>query len=279
VLIAHLAGESERIRVGSGGIMLPNHSALKMAENFRMLETLFPGRIDLGIGRAPGGDRYTAYLLNPSNTFSEKDFLQQLVDLRAFIRGDATPGTVHEKIKAIPVTDTAPEFWMLTSSGGSGRIAAHFGMALSFAHFINPIGGPEVLRQYREEFHPSDELNAPMTSVGIFVFCSEDQQKIREWQAEFDYRLLHIESGNTGPLPPREAIMNIEYSPEQMNRILFNRARCIAGTPPEVKKALVELAEAYAVDEIVIATMAEEKADRFRSYELLAELFILPGQS
>lgn len=273
VLIAHLAGESSRIRVGSGGIMLPNHSALKMAENFRMLETLFPGRIDLGIGRATGGDRYTSYLLNPSNGFSEKDFVQQVVDLRGFINGDTTPGTVHERVKAIPVAATAPDFWMLTSSGGSGQLAAHFGMALSFAHFINPTGGPEAVAQYREIFRPSAELKFPLVNVGIFVFCSEDETKVAEWQAEFDFRLLHIEAGNTGQLPSREEVQNMVYTPEQQMRIRFNRGRCIAGTPLKVKAALLDLAAAYDADEIMIATMAEDTNDRFRSYELLAEMF------
>src|SRR5688572_6733358 len=142
VLIARLAAESKRIRLGSGGIMLPNHSALKVAENFRLLEALYPNRIDLGIGRAPGGDRITAQLLNPSNTFDPREFVQQLIDLQAYLSEEANSGSVHEKVKAIHHIETKPALWILTSSGESGLLAAHYGMALSFAHFIYAKAGP-----------------------------------------------------------------------------------------------------------------------------------------
>jgi len=133
ILLARLGAETTHIRLGSGGIMLPNHSTLKVAENFRLLEGLFPGRIDLGIGRAPGGDRLTASLLNPSNTFDPQEYVQQITTLKSFCSDDSTPDTVHEKVKAIPRIPTSPELWMLTSSGESAYLAAHFGMALSFA--------------------------------------------------------------------------------------------------------------------------------------------------
>jgi luciferase family oxidoreductase group 1 len=150
VLLARIGSVTQRIRIGSGGIMLPNHSALKVAENFRMLETLFPGRIDLGMGRAPGGDRITSSLLNPSNTFSEKDFMQQLYDLQGYLNDESDPGSLQARVKAIPITDTVPELWLLSSSGQSALFAAHFGMAFSFAHFINPKGGPASVQAYRK---------------------------------------------------------------------------------------------------------------------------------
>src|SRR5688572_15244007 len=164
VLLARLGAETKRIRLGSGGIMLPNHSALKVAENFRLLEGLFPGRIDLGIGRAPGGDRLTASQLNPANTFNPQEYIQQIVVLKNFLSDDATPGTVHEKVKAIPKIDTQPDLWMLTSSGESAFLAAHFGMALSFAQFINPIGGAEAITAYKDNFKPSGQLGKPQAS-------------------------------------------------------------------------------------------------------------------
>lgn len=275
VLIAHLAGESKRIRVGSGGVMLPNHSTLKVAENFRMLETLFPGRIDLGMGRAPGGDRLTASLLNPSNRFDEREFVQQLADLRAYLHDDATPGTVQEKVKAIPQASTAPDLWLLTSSGESGLLAAHFGMALSFAQFINPNGGPEAVATYRRRFRPSPELQQPMASVGIFAFCSEQEEKVKEVQAVMDYRLLHIEKSLTDGLPSYEEIKDIQYLPAEQARIEFNRGRMIVGTPASVKAQLLELTRAYEVDEVVISTITEDFGDRLRSYELLAQSFDL----
>ncbi|ATL47941.1 LLM class flavin-dependent oxidoreductase [Chitinophaga caeni] len=277
VLIAHLAGESKRIRVGSGGIMLPNHSALKVAENFRMLETLFPGRIDLGIGRAPGGDRLTAYLLNPSNQFKEEDFVQQITDLRGWLTDNDLAGTVHQKVKAIPKAETQPGMWILTSSGGSALIAAHFGLALSFAQFINPHGGPETIAQYYRNFQPSEQLPEPKANVGIFAFCSEDEQKILDWQMQIDHRILHIEKGRNGPMPSLEEIKEIEYSLEEMARIRFNRGRMLCGTPATLKPKLEALASSYGVDEIVISTISDQVQDRLDSYSLLANMFELSG--
>ncbi|RYZ26298.1 MAG: MsnO8 family LLM class oxidoreductase, partial [Sphingobacteriales bacterium] len=166
VLIAHLAGITKNIRLGSGGIMLPNHSALKVAENFRMLEILAPGRIDLGIGRAPGTDRLTASILNPSNSFSEQDLLVQLTDLRNYLNETPDPQTIQAKILAIPQALSAPPMWLLSSSGQSGLFAAHFGMGLSFAHFINPVGGPQFVKMYRDRFQPSAEFPEPAVNVG-----------------------------------------------------------------------------------------------------------------
>ncbi|MCW4467930.1 LLM class flavin-dependent oxidoreductase [Flavobacterium sp. MFBS3-15] len=272
VLIPYLASRSERIRVGSGGIMLPNHSTLKMSENFGLLSTLFPGRIDFGIGRAPGGDRLSAHLLNPSNTFSEKDFFQQLKDVQTYLGGDGTEAS-EGRVKAYPAPEILPEFWILTSSGGSAQFAAHFGMALSFAHFINPFGGPEVAAIYRDSFKPSAALQEPKVNVGIFAFCSEDDQKVEDWITEFDYRMLHIEMGATGDLPSLEEIKAMDYSMQQRARIAYNRNRFIAGSPKYVHKKLSQLAEDYNIDEIMIATWADDFADRKRSYELIAEMF------
>lgn len=277
VLIPYLASRSQRIRVGSGGIMLPNHTALKVSENFGMLATLFPNRIDFGIGRAPGGDRLSAQLLNPANTFSEKQFYEQLVDVQAYLRGEEVPDTVHEKVKAYPIPEILPEFWILTSSGGSAQFAAHFGMALSFAHFINPVGGPEVVAVYRDSFKPSDTLAEPKVNVGIFAYCSEDEQNVKDWVAEFDYRMLHIEMGATGDLPSVEEVKNMEYSMHQRARIAWNRGRFIAGTPNVVKQKIEDLANEYNVDEIMIATWAENFEDRKHSYELIAKMF--PAES
>src|ERR1700753_2457300 len=170
-----LAGAAPEIlisRLASGGIMLPNHSTLKVAENFRLLEALYPGRIDLGVCRAPGGDRLTAQLLNPANTFDPQEYIKQIRDLHAFLTDEATAGTLQGKIRAIPRIDTMPELWMLTSSGESAYLAAHFGMALCYAQFINPIGGPGALQAYRDRFRPSETLAQPKASVGIFAFCS-----------------------------------------------------------------------------------------------------------
>jgi luciferase family oxidoreductase group 1 len=278
ILIARLAGETRHLRFGSGGIMLPNHSALKVAENFRLLEALFPGRIDLGIGRAPGGDRLTSSLLNPANTFDPQEYVRQIVDLKSFLKGDGESGTVHEKVKAIPYIDSEPELWMLTSSGESAYIAAHFGMALSFAQFINPNGGPEAIQVYRERFVPSEQLAKPKASVGIFVFCGDTEEKANRMQAVMDYRLLSLEKGRIDEAPSYESVKSYVYTGDEMVRVSHNRRRMITGTPDVVREKINELVKAFDVDEVVMSTFADEFEDRLRSYELLAETFGLSGE-
>jgi luciferase family oxidoreductase group 1 len=261
VLLAHLAGEAKRMRVGSGGIMLPNHSALKVAENFRTLEALFPGRIDLGIGRAPGGDRISSALLNPSNTFSEQDFIQQLVDLKHFL----TDTGERHNVKAAPLIETEPALWLLTSSGQSGLIAAHFGMGLSFAQFINPVGGPEAVGAYKKLFKPSEQFDRPQASLGIFVMCADSEEKAHELQSVMDYQLLNMERGIRQGFPSYEEIKDVRYSFDETERIKFNRGRAISGTPEQVKDRLTALANAYGIDEIIIATITHDFQDRLRS--------------
>jgi luciferase family oxidoreductase group 1 len=275
VLIAHLAGETEKIRLGSGGIMLPNHSALKMAENFRMLETLFPGRIDLGLGRAPGTDRYTASLLNPSNTFSEHDFTQQLVDLTHYLNDTAPNGPNQKKIRAIPIAETVPDLWMLSSSGQSGVFAAHFGMAFSFAHFINPNGGPHMVKMYKEHFQASENRKQPQANFAIFVMVADTEEKAEQLQAVMDVQMLRIERGVREGVLPYEDIKDYKFSEDELERVQFNRQRMVAGTPEKVKARLKELARSYGVDEIMAVTITHDFADRIRSYELLAEMFDL----
>ena len=275
ILIARLAAETRGIRVGSGGIMLPNHSTLKVAENFRLLEALYPGRIDLGIGRAPGGDRLTAQLLNPSNTFDPQEYIRQIRDLRAFLTDTATPGTFEGKIRAIPRIDTSPMLWMLTSSGESAFLAAHYGMALCYAQFINPVGGASAVQAYRHRFKASDELSEPQVSVAVFAFCSDDEQKVHETQALVDYRLLGFEKGNFDEIPTYAAASSYNYTPAEWQRVLYNRQRTAIGTPDQMREKLESLAEEFDVDEIVISTFTEKAEDRLRSYELLADLFDL----
>ena len=274
VLIPYLASKTTKIKVGSGGIMLPNHSAFKVAEIFGLLETLYPDRIDLGVGRAPGGDRMSSYLLNPSNAFSEKEYYQQLTDLQGFLRHEETPETVHEKVKSYPKPDVIPDLWILSSSGGSAQFAAHFGIRLSFAQFINPDGGAETAAFYRENFKPSTELKEPKVNVGIFAFCSENEQKVKDWITEFDYRLLHIESGASGELPSLEEIKAMKYNLNQKARIAYNKGRYIAGNPEKLKVSIEKIVADYETDEVMVATICDDFEDRKKSYELLAKLFL-----
>lgn len=186
-----------------------------------------------------------------------------------------TPETVHEKVKAIPRISTAPEMWMLTSSGESAYLAAHFGMALSFAQFINPVGGPESVKQYRKRFQPSEELTEPRASVGIFAFCSDSEEKAAHVQAVMDYRLLRILKGQMDEAPSYESIKDYQYSSEELRHVQYNRQRMIVGTPHIVKEKMQRLAQNFDVDEIVVATFADSAEDRLRSYALLGEIFEL----
>ncbi|GAC1559692.1 MAG: LLM class flavin-dependent oxidoreductase [Mucilaginibacter sp.] len=274
VLMAHLAGQTKNIRIGSGGVMMPNHSALKVAENFRMLEALFPGRIDLGMGRAPGTDRHTAAMLNPSNQFREQDFVEQLYDLNNFFHDRGEPGTPQSKIRAIPQVKTVPAMWLLSSSGQSGIFAAHFGMGFSFAHFINPHGGAEAVAAYRERFKPSEDMLQQQANMAIFAFCSENEEKVRRHQALMDYRFNQFEKG-AGIVPVGyDDIKDVVYSPGELERIQYNRKRVITGNPDQMKEKISRLATDYDVDEIIPVTITEDFEDRLMSYKLLAGIFL-----
>lgn len=275
VLIARLAAESKRIRLGSGGIMLPNHSTLKVAENFKLLEALYPQRIDLGVGRAPGGDRITAQLLNPSNTFDPQEYIQQISDLQDFLTDNPNYNNIQGKVRAIPQIDTVPEMWMLTSSGESAYLAAHSGMALSYAQFINPVGGKEAIAIYKQRFKPSAQLKTPKASAGVFAFCSEDEQKAEQVRAIMDYRLLSFEKGRYDEIPTYEVAKKYNYTANEWQRVLFNRQRTIIGTPGVVKEKIIALAAELDVPEIIVSTFAESRDDRFNSYRLLSRLFSL----
>ena len=276
VLIAHLGSQTSHIRLGSGGVMLPHYSALKVAENFRLLEALFPGRIDLGMGRAPGGDRLTAHALNPANTFSEQDFVEQLLDLQAYLRDDKVPDTIHERVMAAPQAATVPQLWLLSSSGQSGLFAAHLGMAFSFAQFINGNGGPAAVRQYRERFRPSRELAAPLANVAVFTFCADTEEKAEELRKAMDMQLIRFNRGEFRTFPTAEEVRNHRFSAEDQAHLAFNRNRVVSGTPEQVHAQFTQMAADYDVDEITAVTITTDFQDRLRSYELLAEVFELP---
>lgn len=275
ILIAHLANHTQRIRIGSGGIMLPNHSTLKMAENFRLLEALHPNRIDMGIGRAPGTDRLTASILNPSNQFDERDFIQQLEDLENFLTESEEKNSIHKKVKAYPSIETMPSRWLLTSSGESGLIAAHFGLALSYAQFINPYSAHEVIKAYKQKFRPSSSLSKPQANVAIFAFCNEDEEVVRRQQALMDYRFIQLERGGSLEAVEFEDIKRTIYSPFEQQRIMINRGRTIFATPEIMKVKIDELAKNSGVDEIVLVTYSEKFEQKLHSYEILADLFDL----
>lgn len=277
LLMVKLADETKTIRIGSGGIMLPNHSALKVAENFRMLETLFPGRIDLGMGRAPGGDRISSSLLNPSNDFEEESYLLQLEHLQRFFTD--TAGTKHGPILAVPHATTIPLQWILSSSGGRSLIAAQFGMGLVVAKFINGFVNSNVVDKYRKNFQPSSQFLAPHAILSIFVLCGETQEVAWQMRKNLDYILLQFEKGNYENFPENEFIKKYQFSSTELERIKYNSGRIVSGTPDEVKSQLTGLANDFEVDEIIISTMADNAANRKRSFELIAEVFGLNTSS
>ncbi|KAA6439191.1 LLM class flavin-dependent oxidoreductase [Dyadobacter flavalbus] len=273
VLMVKLADATNHIRIGSGGIMLPNHSALKVAENFRMLETLFPGRIDLGMGRAPGTDRITSSLLNPSNDFSESSYLRQLEHLQHFFRD--TAGTERGFIYATPQSPTIPMQWILSSSGGSSNIAARFGMGLAVAKFINGFVRPDVVETYRRNFRPSDQYAQPHAILSVFVLCGETEEEAVLMRKMMDFMLVEFERGKSGPFPEVETIRNYRFSVGELERIRYNSGRIISGTKEEVKEQLTKLANEFEVDEIIISTMAHSVESRIKSFELISEAFKL----
>lgn len=275
ILMVKLADATRHLRIGSGGIMLPNHSALKVAENFRMLEALFPGRIDLGIGRAPGGDRVTAYLLNPANDFSEASYRQQLDYLQLFFTD--TAGTEQGRILAVPQAATTPRQWMLSSSGESGKIAAEYGMGLAIAKFIQGEVQPQVVADYRQHFRPSAQFPEPQALLSIIVLCADTAQKALQMRKVLDYRFIQMEKGNFTALSSYEEIRDYTFSDMELVRIRANAGRVISGTPELVKAELEKLAASFGVDEIMVTTMADYE-ERKRSFELLAEAFALTPQ-
>ncbi|MCF2497822.1 MULTISPECIES: LLM class flavin-dependent oxidoreductase [Dyadobacter] len=273
VLMVKLADSTNHIRIGSGGIMLPNHSALKVAENFRMLETLFPGRIDLGMGRAPGTDRITSSLLNPSNDFSESSYLRQLEHLQHFFRD--TAGTERSFIYAAPQSPTIPMQWILSSSGGSSNIAARFGMGLAVAKFINGFVKPDVIETYRKNFRPSDQYARPHALLSVFVLCGETEEKALEMRKMMDYILIEFEKGKFGPFPDVETVKKYRFTEGELERLRYNSGRIVSGTKDDVKEQLTKLASDFDVDEIIISTMADSNENRIRSFELISEAFNL----
>lgn len=273
LLMVKLADETNSIRIGSGGIMLPNHSALKVAENFRLLETLFPGRIDLGMGRAPGSDRITASVLNPSNTFSEENYLTQLSHLQHYFKDTAE--TDYGSLLAVPQASSIPEQWILSSSGGSSKIAATYGMGLVVARFINGNAGPDVVNTYRSYFKPSEQFPEPKAMIAISVLCASTAEKAVEMRKLMDYRLLQFEKGNFEKPGDYASIKDYQFGPGEIERIKHNSGRVISGTPDDVKKQLLKLADDFDIDEIIVATMTGSLEDRKQSFELLAEVLEL----
>jgi len=279
VLIGQVAARTSRIRVGSGGVMLSHYSALKVAEQFRVLETLFPGRIDLGLGRAPGSDQRTAWALAAGGGMRDiEQFPQQIADVVAWLHDRLPERHPFAGVRAMPAGPTSPEVWLLGSSDASAIYAAEQGLAFSFAHFINADGsGPPVTQLYRDRFCPSPELAAPMASAAIWAVCAETEEAARRLQRSRELALVRLYTGRYGPFPSVEEAESFPYTARDLAIIEHARGRTVAGTPDTVCAQLEAMARAYAVDELVIVTITHDFKARVRSYELLADAFNLRG--
>jgi luciferase family oxidoreductase group 1 len=273
MLIPQVAAATERMRVGSGGVMLSHYSPLKVAEQFRMLELLFPGRIDLGIGRAPGGDHLASRALQYGRGEIGIDrFPQQVADLVGWVADTIPDEHPFRRVRAMPRAPTAPEVWLLGSGGSSGDYAAEQGCAFSFAQFISGIDAAPAIRAYRERFRPSPRLAEPYASVGIGVICADTQAQAERLALSMHlWRWNVIRRMDRGIPSPEQAIEAFEGAGVSLDEVLRDDPRTVVGDPDHVRAELLRLAEHSGADEIMTVTVTHDFQARVRSYELLAE--------
>ena len=275
VLICRVAALTTRLRVGSGGVMLPHYSALKVAESFRMLETLFPGRIDLGIGRAPGSDQRTARLLQPSGQpLGIEHYPYQVRDLIAWLHDALPENHPAHGVIAQPMGESAPDVWLLGSSDDSAALAAHFGLPFCFAHFITPDGGAEITQAYTKHFRPSALHPEPRPMMALSVMCATTDEEADRLAMSRDLWAMRLRTtGQPGPIPSLEEALAYPYSESERDYMARLRRRTAVGSPATVRAALELQAAAYGVGEIMAVTICHDFAARLRSYELLAHAF------
>jgi luciferase family oxidoreductase group 1 len=273
VLIAHLAARTSRIRVGSGGVMLPNHAPLVVAEQFAMLEALHPGRIDLGIGRAPGTDQATAAALRRSpDALGAEDFPRHLVDLMGLFGDERTPEGLWTRFRATPVATSAPQIHLLGSSGYSAQLAGYLGLPFAFAHHFDMGGTLQAVELYRQSFEPSPMLAAPHMIVTANVLAADSAEEAEWHGASSRITALGRRTGRFSPLPSAEAAATHPDRAEAQ-RLPTNR---IVGAVNDVVERLRELAVRTAADELMVTAVAFDLGARLRSLELLAERWSAP---
>lgn len=277
ILITRLASATSSIRVGSGGVMLPHYSPFKVAEWFRTLECLFPGRMDLGVGRAPGGDGRTAAALAYGSRIGVEYYPQKVADLTAFVSGERAQTEAFAGLTASPHSATQPEMWILASSPDSAELAARFGMGLCFAHFIVPQGAAKIMREYRRSFRPG-VLKAPYSAIGIYAICAEDEKEADVFRRMRELQKQRQRSGITGE-PSREEALAQDFSAAEITAMRNKRSRRLIGTRDELRAEIDELVEASAADEVIVLTNTPSFEDRMRSYERLAETFALSSRA
>jgi luciferase family oxidoreductase group 1 len=267
VLIGHIASATQTIRVGSGGVMLPNHSSLVVAEQFGMLEALHPGRIDLGIGRAPGTDQATARALHHGGP---DDFPEQLTDLLCFFTGAWPENHPYRQVHAIPGEDGGPAVWLLGSSGYSAQVAGALGLPFAFAHHFMPANTLPALDLYRRSFRPSETLSAPYSMIAAAVICADTDERARFLAGASALSFLKLRTGQPGKMPSPQEAADYPYSDLEQAFIKDRQSTQLIGAPDTVMAGMTELIKRTEVDELMITTQTYDPADRLRSFELIA---------
>jgi len=275
ILLTRLAAETKRMRVGTGGILLPYYSPLKVAEQFRMLEALYPGRMDLGIGRAPGGDRMTNLAMGQGEYTDADHFPEQVQYLVAYLDNALPAGHPFAKVKVMPEVSTAPQVWLLGSSDYSGSLACQLGLRFAFAHFISADGGDAVTRDYKARYCPSQREPAPRALVCVSAICAETGKEAERLAASIDLRRLNSDKGVNLPVPNYEETRDYPYTEADRQRIAYNRRRLVLGDPGTVRDRLLALQREFEADELMVITITGDYDSRLRSYQLIAEAFDL----
>jgi luciferase family oxidoreductase group 1 len=272
IMIGQIAAVTQRIRVGSGGVMLPNHAPLMVAERFKVLEALYPGRIDLGLGRAPGTDPATSYALRRRQGISEEDdFLDRFNELMLLESRAFPAGHPFANVRAMPSDVPLPPIYLLGSSDYSAQLAGHIGAAFAFAHHFANFDAAEAMRLYRERFQPSPSHEKPYAILATHVVCAETDKEAERLAGTVDLNIVRRSKGEYLPLASPEQAAAYDYTPVDRARIAQNRARLSVGSPATVKAKLAPLIEATQAQELMVTTMIYDHAARKRSYELLAE--------
>ncbi|MBA3281203.1 MAG: LLM class flavin-dependent oxidoreductase [Acidimicrobiia bacterium] len=280
VLIAHLAAGTTTLRLGAGGVMLPNHSPLVVAEQFGMLEALHPGRIDLGLGRAPGTDRVTAAALRrTSHLDNGDDFPNQLGELLGYFNDSLPADHPFRQIHATPARGYQPSIWLLGSSDYSAHLAGRLGIPFSFAHHFAGHNTEAAAAVYREAFAPSDVLDEPYLMLGVNVLCAPDEEEARYLSAPSALAMARLRQGRPGLYPTPEEAARHEWTPQERAIASSWGRNHVIGTPGLVRRSLEELVERTGAVELMVSSMAHGPDDRIRSLQLVAEVMELSAPS
>jgi luciferase family oxidoreductase group 1 len=276
ILMAAVAATTPRIRIGSAGVMLPHYSALKVAEQFRVLEAIAPGRIDLGVGRAPGSDGLTAQALNPHANAAE-DFPRQVQELQHWVSGIELPaGHPYRSIAALPRGTTSPQIWILGSSAYGAQLAAHLGLPYAFAYFFSDGAGvDEALSLYRRNYRPSERYPKPYPTICVWALAAETEAEAKQLAMTREYWRRGFDKGLRLALVSPETAAAHPYTDAEQIMIQKLRERALVGSGPQVAQKLRALAQHLALDEIVINTWTFDPAARQRSYSVLASALAL----